>query len=633
MERDHTRAVPTSPVQRLSPGPGASVPGQSMPSGSIPIGDYAMLSDCHTAVLVSRDGSIDWWCPERFDRPSWCARLLDPAAGHWSIRPAQGSDPVRSYVPGTLVTETVFRVGTGEIRLYDGLALRPGDRGHDIGREVPGVIFRIIEGSSEDTEVSMELVARPDFGRSGPVRITPVEDEQGQPFLLAGGGSSLTFRSSVDVEIDENAGRLSAHFVLPAGQACWFTLGAGGEHVHADELRRETIAGWQSWSALHEYDGWQRDLVRTSSRVLQGLTYGPTGALVAAPTTSLPEIVGGASNWDYRYAWLRDATFNVRALTEGACLDEANRYFSWMSTACRVDDECPPVVVGLGDERDLAESTLDHLDGWRGSRPVRIGNAAWDQLQLDVPGEILAAALLLRTDDSHFDDENTRFFIHLAELVAKRWREPDSGIWEGREGLRQYTSSKVMCWTALDRACALAADLGVADRADRWAGERDAVHAAVLEEAWDDDQQCFTGAFGSDHLDASVLLMPLMGFLPADHPRMVSTIATIERRLTTAGLVQRWTDAEDEPFVMCSFWLAECHALGGNLDRAREVFDDVVRHANDLGLLSEEIHRASGELIGNFPQALSHASLINAAVTIDRAATISRASALKSARS
>ncbi len=613
MADKHTPPVRATAAADASPG--AATPDRAR---SIPIADYALLSDCHTAALVSRDGSIDWWCPERFDRPSWFARLLGHDAGHWTVRPLSRSDPVRSYVPGTFVVETIFQVPTGEIRLYDGLALRPGDRGHAIGRHVPGVMFRVVEGCSGDVEVAMDLVVRPDYGRHGPARITSVDDD-GRSLLIAGGGEVLMFRSSVGVEIDESEGRVSARAIVRDGGSCWFTLGARGELLDGDTLRRETTAGWQSWSALHEYEGWQSDLVRRSSLVLQALTYGPTGAMVAAPTSSLPEIVGGSANWDYRYAWLRDATFNVRALAEGACVDEADRYFTWMANAAGPDDACPPVVVGLGGERDLAESTLDHLDGWRGSRPVRIGNGAWDQLQLDVPGEILGAALLLRAGDSAFDDGNIRFFVRLAELVAERWREPDSGIWEGREGLRHYTSSKVMCWTALDRGCTLANDLGVADRAERWAAERDSIHAAVMDQSWDGDQQCFTGAFGSDHLDASVLLMPLTGFLAADDQRMVSTIAAIERRLTTDGLVLRWTDAEDEPFITCSFWLAECHALGGNVDRAREVFEAVVRHVNDVGLLSEEIHRDSGELIGNFPQALSHAALINAAVTIDRA--------------
>jgi GH15 family glucan-1,4-alpha-glucosidase len=291
-----------------------------------------------------------------------------------------------------------------------------------------------------------------------------------------------------------------------------------------------------------------------------------------------------------------------------------------MAQVCRAEgDERPPVVVGLGGERHLVERGLDHWRGWRASRPVRVGNAAWEQFQLDITGEVWSAVDLLAHREATFDAEEVSFFVDLADMAATRWQEPDAGIWEAREGARHYTTSKVMCWAALDRACRLAVPLGISGRVDRWERARDAIHRSVMTEAWDDRRKTFTGAYGSDHLDASTLLMPLVGFLPAHHPRIRKTVDAIEHSLSDHGLVHRWTDAEDEPFVMCSFWLAECHAMAGHIDRAVEVFEQVAGHANDVGLLAEEVAASSGALIGNFPQGLSHAALVNAADTINRA--------------
>jgi GH15 family glucan-1,4-alpha-glucosidase len=379
------------------------------------------------------------------------------------------------------------------------------------------------------------------------------------------------------------------------------------------------VTGWRSWSELHRgYDGFAAEQVRRGALVLQSLTFQPTGAIVAAATTSLPEIVGGGSNWDYRYGWLRDSSITLKALWISACPDEAERYFRWMALASGSGGEDHvQIMFGLQGERDLTERHLEHLRGYQGSRPVRVGNDAWKQRQLDVLGEVLEAAWTLR-DQLDFDDLTAAFLRRLADDAARSWRLPDSGVWEGREGERHYTASKLMCWVALDRACRLATQLKAHDRLRGWEKARDEIAAAIMEQGWDDKIGAFTGAFGSSNLDAAGLLMPLVGFLPATDPRVRRTVDTLQRELGDDGLLLRWTGAQEGAFVICSYWLAECLALAGEADRARHVFDRVGAHANDLGLLSEQVDPASGQLLSNFPQTFSHAGLINAAWAIEQ---------------
>ena len=345
--------------------------------------------------------------------------------------------------------------------------------------------------------------------------------------------------------------------------------------------------------------------------MFQGLTYQPTGALVAAPTTSLPEVAGGDGNWDYRYAWLRNAAMTVRALSTSACSDEPLRYFDWMVRAAVTGraDEQVQIVFGVDGERDLSEHRLEHLAGHLGSRPVRVGNAAWRQKQLDVLGHVLDSAWVIRDELGTPDEPTARFLRQLAERAATQWREQDSSIWEGREGERHYVVSKVGCWVALDRAVRLADRIGA----------REQLRRTVLREGYDARRGAFTGAFGSDHLDAGVLVLALLGFVEADDPRMTSTIAVIEDELADGGLLRRWTGAEDDAFLTASFWLAECHARAGRIDRAHEVFEQAAGAANELGLLAEEVDPASGEPLGNFPQAISHVGLVNAALALTEA--------------
>ena len=587
------------------------------------IADFALLGDGHGAALVSRDGSIAWWCPPRFDAPSVFAQILDERAGHWSLRPREIESVERRYVPGTMVLETTFRCARGSLRLSDALALAPGARGHETGHGSPHVLLRVAEALDGEVAVDLALAPRPEYGRVVPRMIsTPagIESIGGSDRVLLVGDRPV--RPSHD--------HATASFALAAGERAAFALqhlpGISGETpapLDPVAALADTIAGWQSWSEQHQnYQGAYRELVHRSALVLRALTYVETGAIVAAPTTSLPEVVGGSANWDYRYAWLRDAALTLTALWVGACPDEARRFFDWMARAAAPDAQSDHVQImfGVHGERDLSEHELEHLAGFRGSRPVRVGNAAWSQQQLDVLGEVLQGAWVLRDQLGDLDDLTAEFLAGLADRAAQDWRKRDAGIWEGREGDRDYLSSKLLCWVALDRAIRLAPELRDHARTDAWGEARDAVGKAICEDGWSEQAGAYSGAFGSDHLDASVLLMPILGFVDAGDERMLATIDAVERELSRDGLVQRWTDAGDEgAFIACSYWLAHCRALAGQVDRARELFAAVTAHANDLGLLSEEVDVTSGELIGNFPQGLSHIALINAAWAIDQA--------------
>jgi GH15 family glucan-1,4-alpha-glucosidase len=391
----------------------------------------------------------------------------------------------------------------------------------------------------------------------------------------------------------------------------------------------ETIRSWQTWADLHQgYEGPWREQVRQSGRVLQALTYQPTGAIVAAVTTSLPETVGGERNWDYRYTWVRDASLTLEALWVAACPDEANRFFEWMTGAVagQIEEGADlQIMFGIGGEHDLTERTLDHLSGWRGSRPVRVGNGAWNQRQLDVYGELLGAALRLRDKLGGMEPETKGFLVQIANTAASRWQEKDQGIWEVRGEARDFLYSKLMCWVALDRAIQLAPDLGADAHVEKWTTVRDEIRTAILEQGWSDKAQAFTQWFGSDELDASNLMMPIVGFLPADHPGMKATIDAIAARLTDGrGLVYRYLshdglEGEEGTFLLCTFWLAQALAMAGELDRARNTFERAISFINDVGLLAEEVEPGTGELLGNFPQAFSHIGLVNAAWAITQA--------------
>jgi len=596
---------------------------------SVPIADHALLSDCRSAALVTRDGSVDWWCVPRFDGPAVLGRLLDDAAGHFAVRPAGPS--TRRYRDDAMVLDTTFTTTEGEVVLTDALATGVGDRGHDLGRTSPGALLRRATCTRGSVELVVEYAPRPEYGLVQPLlRVT------GDGVAARGGADVLLLSSPVTFAVQGSTA--TARTTLRAGESVAFAL----QHrqsweqpppaLSEDDIARrldDTVEAWRSWSVLHQsYEGPWRDLVRHSGRVLQALSYAPTGAIVAAPTTSLPEAVGGDRNWDYRYTWVRDASLTLEALWVAACPDEAHRFFDFLTGASatqlsRLGDL--QIMFGIGGEHDLTERTLPHLAGWRGSRPVRVGNGAWNQRQLDVYGELLGAGARLADQLGDLAPETAAFLVAAADAAARRWPERDQGIWELRGEPRDFLYSKLMCWVALDRAIALAGPLGAQARVADWTAARDDLRRAILARGWSDTAGAFSQAFGSDELDASVLMIPIVGFLPGDDPRVRATVDAVAERLTDAhGLVYRYRSAdglegEEGTFLLCTFWLAQAQALAGEVERARETFERAAAFANDVGLLAEEVDPSGTELIGNFPQAFSHIGLVNAAWAISEA--------------
>jgi GH15 family glucan-1,4-alpha-glucosidase len=599
--------------------------------GSLPIGDYALLSDCRSAALVSRAGSVDWLCFPRFDSPAVFARILDSGAGHFSIRPAGAFQASRAYAGQTMALETTFVTAAGTAVLTDAMAMGRSERGHDLGAGSPGVLLRRLACQAGEIDMEVSYAPRPEYGL-----IHPILEAIPGGVAARGGAGRLLLSAPVAFGIDGATATARLHLV--AGQEVCFALahGQAGEPplpVWDSEAitgrLADTLAGWRSWSAIHQtYEGPWRDLVHHSGRVLQALTFAPTGAIVAAPTTSLPETVGGGRNWDYRYTWVRDASLTMEALWVAACPDEANKFFGFLADAAAsqlhrgLDLQ---IMFGVGGERDLSERELPHLAGWRDSRPVRCGNGAWTQRQLDVYGELLSAAQRLVDQLGELDPVTQRFLAAAADTAAARWQEKDQGIWEIRGEPRDFLYSKLMCWVALDRAIALAPQLSAEDRAREWAAARDEIRAAILAHGWSDAAGAYTQAFGSEDLDASNLMLAITGFLPGDDPRMKATIDATAARLTDErGLVYRYLAhdglaGEEGTFLLCTFWLAQAQALAGEVDQATATFERAVAAINDVGLLAEEVDASSGEMIGNFPQAFSHIGLINAAWAITQA--------------
>jgi GH15 family glucan-1,4-alpha-glucosidase len=587
-----------------------------------PIRDHAFLSDCRTAALVTRDGAVDWWPAPRFDAPSAFSAILGDDAGHWTLRPATAFEATRRYRPGTLVLETTMRAGSGTLRVSDALVFAPGARGHDIGLQVPHALVRVAEALDGEVDVELECVPRLEYGLAVP----DVVEEAGG--VASVGGPERVFLRG-DRPLTAEGSRAHAAFTLRAGERAGFTLHrAAGTFADAPRpldphaALADTTEAWRSWSEMHSgYEGAHQDEVRFAGLVIQGLSYQPSGAVVAAATTSLPEIPGGEANWDYRFAWLRDAAMIARALSASSCSDEARRYFAWMVRAgvsCR-HAEHVQIMFGPEGERDLAEHRLDHLAGHLGSQPVRIGNAAWRQKQLDVLGHVLDCAGVIRDEIGTPDELTASFLCELADRAARQWREPDAGIWEGREGDSHHVVSKVGCWVALDRAVDLADRLGPGADPDGWAVARDEIAVTVLREGYDERRGVFTGRLGTSDLDAAVLLLPICGLIPFDDPRMTRTIEALESELGDDGLLQRWSGAEDGAFLLASFWLAECHARAGRIDRAEAVFERAAGAANDVGLLAEEVDPRTGEPLGNMPQAIAHIGLVNAAQALTEA--------------
>ncbi|HEY6396187.1 MAG TPA: glycoside hydrolase family 15 protein [Solirubrobacteraceae bacterium] len=604
-----------------------------------PIAAYGLLADCNSAALLDRDGSIGWLCLPRYDSPAVFAQILDPSGGHWRIRPTGEFHGERCYLPGTLVVETTFTTDSGTVKLVDAMAFAEGQRHHELGKEAPHLLLRLLKGVAGEVELELDLAPRPEYGLVKPLfRQT---ESGGRTF---GGPNQIVFSSGVPTSVADSTMRST--FRVAAGKQVAFALQWAAPDRPAPEpfpaervaaRIEDTIEAWRSWEREHDiYEGPHRELVRLSARVLKGLTYRPTGAIVAAPTTSLPETVGGERNWDYRYSWIRDASLTIEALYISACSDEAEEFISFMTSSAggRASEHSLQIMYGISGEHDLSERELPHLSGWRDSSPVRIGNGAWGQTQLDVYGELLNSLYLYREQLGELHPEIQQFVADLANTAARRWRETDAGMWEMRGEPRHHLSSKVLCWVALDRAVKLAPRLGMHADVEHWASERDMIREAVLTRGWSEVRGAYAQSFDSDELDAAQLLMPILGFLPATDERMRSTIEAIAAELTEDDLVLRYRNeeglnadgltGEEGTFVICSFWLVSALAKAGEVDRAEALFDKLAGYANDLGLLAEEIDTANGELLGNFPQAFSHIGLITAAWEIDKARGITR---------
>ena len=601
---------------------------------STPIADHALLSDRHSSALVTRAGSVDWLSFPRFDSPSVFGRLLGNDAGHWQVQPAGEWTSTRRYVERSLVLETTFQTGSGTLVVTDALAMGPGNGGHQLGVGAPHLLVRRLACTAGEVEVAIEYQPRPEYGL-----ITPLLGSVEGGVTARGGADWLVLTTPVALDIEGPAARGTT--TLRAGETVHLALHrttleqtparVWSQHELATTLDG-TVDSWHSWSALHQaYDGPWADLVHHSGVVLQGLSFQPSGAIVAAATTSLPEGIGGERNWDYRYSWVRDSSFTMEALWVAACPDEASDFFAFLATAAASSvgpDHGLQIMFGIGGEHDLSERTLPHLEGWRNSAPVRVGNGAWDQSQIDVYGELLGAALRLADQLDTIDEDTRRFLIACADSAASHWTEKDQGIWEVRGDPQHFLYSKVMCWVALDRAIALADRLGASDRVDGWKHVREEIWETVVRDGWNEQAKAFTQYVGSTALDASNLMMVMVGFLPATDPRMLATIDAIEQRLTDGrGLVFRYLTedgvdglAGDEgTFLLCTFWLAQALAMSDQVDRARAVFERAIAFVNDVGLLAEEIDAETGELLGNFPQAFSHIGLVNAAWAISEA--------------
>ena len=600
---------------------------------NIPIADHALLSDRHSAALVTTEGSVDWLCFPRFDSASVFGALLDKDAGHWSIRPSGEFTVTRSYVEASMVLRTVFDTAEGTLELLDAMDLGTSSDPHRLGENAPHALLRGLQCTRGRVTVEISFTPRPEYGLVVPV-MTLIEGGA----RAVGGPDRFTLTSPIVMECADGTGR--ARFEMAAGQHVYFALRSTslGQPLAQPALQGEiataleaTIEQWRAWSKLHQsYDGPWRDLVLHSGRVLQALSYQPTGAIVAAATTSLPEQIGGTRNWDYRYSWVRDASFTMKALWVAACPDEADQFFGFITAAAAHAHPDRPlqIMFGIGGEHDLSERELTHLTGWRGSSPVRVGNGAWSQPQLDVYGEMLDAAYRLRDELGELEPAIRTFLAGLADAAAAQWEQTDHGIWEVRGEPQHFLYSKLMCWLALDRAVAMADQLHASERADGWAAGADRIREAILDRGYNDEVGAFTQTLDGTELDASSLMVSLVGFLPGDDARVQSTVDAIAAGLTDdRGLVYRYRvcagvdglDGDEGTFLLCTFWLARALAMAGRTGEAREVFGRAVGCVNDLGLLAEEIDSATGEHLGNTPQAFSHVGLINAAWSIQQA--------------
>jgi GH15 family glucan-1,4-alpha-glucosidase len=582
-----------------------------------PIESYALIGDCETAALVGLDGSIDWLCWPEFSSDACFARLLGAEEnGRWLLTPAvEATKTTRKYRDHTLILETTFETPDFEVMLIDFMPVRAANNTSDI--------VRIVKGIRGSAPMQMDLSIRFNYGATVPW----VTRSDGGIRAIAG-PDLVVLRTKAPLSGEDLT--TVSEFTVNEGESVDFVMTYGRSHLHApraihvDKSLAETQKFWEEWAAVCPYQGPYRDLVERSLITLKALTYRPTGGIVAAVTTSLPEQLGGPRNWDYRYCWLRDATFTLQAFMHGGYYEEAKAWQQWLLRAIAGSPDQVQIMYGIAGERYLPERELTWLPGYEDSKPVRIGNAASEQLQLDIYGEVLGAfhqALGRLGKDGEVSFSMLR---HLVEHLETIWQQPDEGIWETRGGRQHFTYSKMMAWVAFDRAIKAAGLLHAGAPVERWQKVRTKIHDEICSQAYNEKLGSFVQSYGSDQLDASLLLMPMTGFLPAADPRVRGTLKAIEQQLMSGGLVLRYNTATSSDglppgegvFLACSFWMARALQLQGRDEDARKLFERVLSLANDVGLLAEEYDPGARRLVGNFPQALSHIALVNAAFNL-----------------
>jgi len=591
------------------------------------IEDYALIGDCETAALVSTSGCIDWLCWPDFSSDACFAALLGTEEnGYWRISPAEGAwSMTRRYRDHTLILETTFEHADGAVRLIDFMPVR--ERNSD--REQDSSIVRIVEGIRGELTLRMELALRFDYGRTVPW-VTGLEDG----IRAIAGPNLAVLRTTVPVRGEDL--KTVANFTVSQGERRSFTLTYGASYrqdpKQTDILQalEDTERFWLHWNGRLKYQGKYRDAVERSLITLKAMTYRPTGGVVASVTTSLPEAIGGVRNWDYRYCWLRDTTFTLLALANGGYFEEAEAWRDWLLRALAGSPDQVQIMYGLKGERQLVEWEIEWLPGYESSRPVRIGNAAAVQVQLDIYGEMLDCFFHAQHGIRRHSEDGFHVLVRLLEHLETIWQAPDEGIWETRGGPQQFTYSKLMAWVAFDRAVLLAEQSEFDAPVEKWKTLRDVIHHEICSKAFSEGKNSFVQTYGSEQLDAALLLMPLVGFLPGTDPRVKGTVEAIERELLPAGLVLRYDTSKVQDglpsgegvFLACSFWMVGSLKAIGRVDDARVLFERLLTLRNDLGLLSEEYDVERRRLVGNFPQAFSHIALINAAFDLEDGAGV-----------
>jgi GH15 family glucan-1,4-alpha-glucosidase len=591
------------------------------------IGEYGLIGDCRSAGLITRDGSLDWLCFPRFDSPAIFGALLDArAGGRFRIRPTAPFQTTRRYMPDTNILETTFLTDGGSVVLRDLMPVSAEvDKRRALGPDHQ--VLREVEGLAGEVEMEVLYEPRPDFGRQRP-RLT----QRGALGLWCESArAALVLQSELPLAVSSDGSAAHGSARILSGEHKFLAFSYGEEAPQVLPPLGETARAkversarwWRDWAGRCTYAGPYRDAVVRSALVLKLMTYAPSGAVVAAPTTSLPEQIGGVRNWDYRYCWLRDASFTLRALFALGYGEEAEAFVQWMLHATRLSWPELQVVYDVFGETNLREKVLPHLEGYAGSRPVRVGNNAHGQLQLDVYGEVIDAVSRFVRRGGRLDGDTLKLLDGLGHTVCKHWREPDEGIWEGRSARVHHTHSKVLCWVALDRLIQMHQAGQMRVCVDEFRGARDAIRAEVEARAYNQDIGSYASTFGGADLDASLLVLPLYRYIDGRAPRMRSTCHRIHEQLARGSLVYRYRTTTDDglppgegAFGICGFWGVECRALGGDIDGAKQAFEELLGYGNDLGLLAEEMDPDSSAALGNYPQAFTHIGLINAALTL-----------------